>query len=469
MDVREAEAARPALSAIGRKSRPSMARMSDRAEAEPITFRARSATAPLARRHLKVLVPLGDQVLVSASNFATTALIARCLGLEAFGLYAMVWIAISLAFTIQLGLIVSPMMSIASKQTRTEQSTYLGSSLVHHAAFIVDSVAALYAFVDVSDHAHVAVAITPMVASLAGATYLMQDFARRLLFTMHCGRGVLLMDLVHQSLRISSILVIWHTRELSIDDVLWVMAGAALASTACAVPFATWIRFDRATFRASTMRQWRSARWLTGTGLMQWAAGNSALIVTGSLLGATTMGGLRSMQNILNILNVVREAMENIVPQQAGRAIALHGVRGLRRLMTRIFIAIALVSLVVVLSLALYGREIVHALYGEDFEKYAFYLQCSSVLFPIALIICTLTCTYRAFERTSYVFLSSIVAVALNLTLMTPAITGLGISGALVVNIATDCTLCLSLLFHLRAIRFVDPVIHGSLDGSTTP
>ena len=143
-------------------------------------------------------------------------------------------------------------------------------------------------------------------------------------------------------------------------------------------------------------------------------------------------------------------------------------VAGRRGVALLLVLCALLVLSIVVLSLALYGREIVHALYGEDFEKYAFYLQCSSVLFPIALIICTLTCTYRAFERTSYVFLSSIVAVALNLTLMTPAITGLGISGALVVNIATDCTLCLSLLFHLRAIRFVDPVIHGSLDGSTT-
>ena len=92
-----------------------MTQISGRAEIEPSRIEDRvSRLAPrfrpvLNRDHLTVLVPLGDQILVSASNFATTALVARCLGLEAFGLYATVWIAISLTFTVQLGLIVSPM------------------------------------------------------------------------------------------------------------------------------------------------------------------------------------------------------------------------------------------------------------------------------------------------------------------------------------------------------------------------
>eukprot|EP01042_Synura_sphagnicola_P026716 gene26716-34511_t len=58
----------------------------------------------------------GDQALSSACNFLTTILLARALGREAFGLYTMVWLALFFAMSLQLGLIVSPMMSIGTKE-----------------------------------------------------------------------------------------------------------------------------------------------------------------------------------------------------------------------------------------------------------------------------------------------------------------------------------------------------------------
>ena len=72
----------------------------------------------------------GDQALSSACNFLTTILLARALGLEAFGHYTMVWLALYFAMSLQLGLIVSPMMSIGTKEQGAEAEAYY-LSLIH--------------------------------------------------------------------------------------------------------------------------------------------------------------------------------------------------------------------------------------------------------------------------------------------------------------------------------------------------
>ena len=398
------------------------------------------------------VVTFADQILVSGCNFLSTALIARALGLAPFGWYTLIWLVVLLAGALQLGLIVSPMMSIGPKQGAVAADRYFSVLLVHEIVYCGMAVLGIWITVTLLTASAGTSTSVPVAAALAGGAYLAQDFARRLLFTRQRPRLVLMMDVVNQLSKLALIAWIWRVHALNIESALWIVGAAAIGSTLSVVVFLPTLRFDRADFWPTTVRQWRSARWLTGTGLMQWAGANSALIVTGSLLGPAAVGALRAAQTILGVLNISREAIENIVPQQAGRALARDGLPGLWAVLVKTAgLGLALGS-VVVLALVLLGGKVLRFVYGPDFERYGFVIAWLSLTFLSALMILTFVCGFRALERTLPVFMATSAATIVNLALMYPAVKTFGVSGAIGVLLASDWLVVAILVVRMRAV-----------------
>jgi len=65
---------------------------------------------PLLVRHVKANLAFVDQAFVSGMNFLTGLALARFLGLEGYGEYVLVYGAILFSSTVQMSLILSPMM-----------------------------------------------------------------------------------------------------------------------------------------------------------------------------------------------------------------------------------------------------------------------------------------------------------------------------------------------------------------------
>ena len=59
-----------------------------------------------------------DQALVSGSNFLSTIIIARILGLHDFGIFATLWIILLFINSLHVSTIVFPMMSLVPKQKK---------------------------------------------------------------------------------------------------------------------------------------------------------------------------------------------------------------------------------------------------------------------------------------------------------------------------------------------------------------
>ena len=69
---------------------------------------------------------VGDQALVSAMNFLTSAVLARMLGVHEFGVFSVFYIILQYLNSIQLALIVSPMMTLAPQITdESERAIFL--------------------------------------------------------------------------------------------------------------------------------------------------------------------------------------------------------------------------------------------------------------------------------------------------------------------------------------------------------
>ncbi|WID96686.1 lipopolysaccharide biosynthesis protein [Bosea vestrisii] len=388
----------------------------------------------------------GDQVLSSACNFLTTILLARALGLEAFGLYTMVWLALYLAMSLQLGLIVSPMMSIGTKEQGGEAEAYYTVVFLHQAGYVVIATGAIFAALMLAAGGAPPLAEVALPGSMAAASYLTQDFLRRYLFARSRPAGILLIDVINQILKLGALAALWQAGMINVANALWAVAGAATISTICGLSLSGPLVWRPQILTTVTGRQWRSARWLVLTGSVQWVLSYSGLLVTAGLFGPKVLGALRAAQSLLAVLNVVREALENIVPPLAGKALAEGGMPGLHRTLGRALLFAGLTGAVVVLCLGLFGPWLLHQLYGGEILEFDWVIIWYSFAFPMALMSLVLGCAFRALERTRPVFIAALVGGCFNLLAVYPAALFFGVAGLIAVTLLSELAALLVLV-----------------------
>lgn len=400
----------------------------------------------------------GDQALSSACNFLTTIVLARALGLEAFGVYTMVWLALYFAMSLQLGLIVSPMMSIGTKEQGAEAEAYYSVVFLHQAGYVVAAAAAVFAVLTFAGAA-APLAELALPGAMAAATYLTQDFLRRYLFARRRPAGILLIDAINQFLKLGALAALWQIGTLDVANALWAVAGAAAISTLCGLGMSGPLLWRRRLLTSVTGRQWRSARWLVLTGSVQWVLSYSGLLVTAGLLGPKVLGALRAAQSLLAVLNVVREALENIVPPLAGKAFAQGGMSGLNRTLGGAMLFAGLAGAAAVVGLGLFGPWLLQLLYGGEILEFDWVIVWYSLAVPMALISLVLGCAFRALERTRPIFLAALVGGCLNLLLVYPAALVFGVAGLIAVTLLSELAALVVLV--LLALRIPGLLAHA--------
>lgn len=378
-----------------------------------------------------------DQALSSACNFLTTILLARALGLEAFGVYTMVWLALYLAMSLQLGLIVSPMMSIGAKERGAEAEAYYTIVFLHQAGYVVVASGAIFAALTFAG-ADSALADAALPGAMAAASYLTQDFLRRYLFARRRPAAILLIDAINQILKLGALAALWQAGMIGVANALWAVAGAAVVSTVCGLGMSGPLLWRRQVLASVTGRQWRSARWLVLTGSVQWVLSYSGLLVTAGLFGPKVLGALRAAQSLLAVLNVVREALENIVPPMAGKAFAEGGMQALHRTLGRAMLFAGLTGGATVLGLGLFGPWLLHQLYGGEILEFDWVIIWYAFTFPMALTSPVLGCAFRALERTRPVFIASLVGGCFSLLAVYPAAATFGVAGLIAVTLLSE-------------------------------
>jgi O-antigen/teichoic acid export membrane protein len=403
---------------------------------------------------LSAAVTFADQALSSACNFLATVLLARALGLEFFGLYSTIWLAIYLAMSLQLGLIVSPMISIGGKSSGPETDAYYAVVLVHQAIYVVVAAACLYI---------TSMCLAVLMPKLGGvelpaaavtAAYLTQDFLRRYLFARRRPVAVFFIDCINHGFKISLLGALWWDDLMDIQSALWAVTGAGALSILCGLLFVGPLVWEPRLFRQTTARQWASARWLVLTGSVQWILGYSGMLVTTALLGPHVLGALRAAQSLLAVMNVVREALENIVPLLAGKAFATGGLPSLRGVVVFAMLFALVVGGAAVIGIDIFGAWLLHFLYGSEMREFDWVIRWYSLIFPMALMNVVLSCALRAVESTRPIFLASLAAAGFNLFSIYPAAVFFGLAGVIAVALLSEFIVLVMLWIFSPDLRF---------------
>ncbi len=402
---------------------------------------------------------LFDQALVSGANFATNILLARTLGKADYGVFALAWLAVLFANSLQYAFVVTPMVSIGPKQDVAVRPEYYGAVLVQELGFALLAAIVVLAGVQGAIRFFPAWRAGGLAWPLAGATfaYLLQDFLRRYFFATEQSAMALASDAVSYLIQLPILFLMVRRPHVPTSAILWVIAGTSFAGfLACAPKYAgKW--GGVCAVKDVFSRHWIMSRWLAPSAFMQWGAGNLFLMAAPVYYGAAAAAALRAAQNIVAVAHIWFLGLDNVVPAEAARQMHRGGAAALLRYIKTVLLRWGGVTLLFVGTVALFPRFWLHLAYGGKYAGDGSILRLYALLYFIIFLSGPLRAALQALEYTAPIFWSYPVLIAFSVALAGPFSRRLGLKGALLgmigVNLLFPAIIGVALALRMRRLN----------------
>lgn len=332
--------------------------------------------AALIARHRHINWALADQAVVSGSNFITGILLARFLGPESFGVYVLLQTALVYVNSFQGALIFQPMMSAAPQMEEGERSRYLQGVFALQ-LILSFGLAGIAWLLGTTTHGvwggEATSSLTPAVVlslSCALLAFQLQDWLRRYYFVLEMPRAAFINDVLNYGGQVAILGAAYVSGHLDVVTAFWIMAGACF--------FTFLFGFVRGMVkpvfsdaRAVLREGWRTGRDYLAAWQLQWAGSQGVLVVGAGMVGVHAAGGVRAATNIVGPINILFQAMENVVPVVAARRYDAKGLSGLSAYLYRVTLWGTALLLPMVAAAAIFAVPLMGFVYGEQYVVYA--------------------------------------------------------------------------------------------------
>ena len=367
---------------------------------------------------------IADQVFVSASNFATTILLVRGLGLREFGVFAVVYALMMLANNIQLSFICSPMITVSAlKEDGPPRASYLRGMFGVQIWFCVfiTLIAAVSSgfylrFKGLPGQMHLLPAFL-----VAMSAYLMQDWLRRYYFASGKALDAIWNDFISYPGQALLLLALYYFHRLTVNSALWSIAVTSGAAFLLGFLIER-LRFAQAEVRTAWQQSHRLSRDLAIASQLQWFVYQGAMLFGAGILGAEAAGSVRATQNVVGPINVAYQAMENLVPLRAGEEMRRGGIPQVVRFLVRFGLKGLAALSVLFLGMALFSKQFLTLFYGHKVGVYAGVLDLQMLYFLLLWPLRQLSYLFRTIDRTMSILMASLAAAVTSLVLLYPAV-----------------------------------------------
>lgn len=398
--------------------------------------------------HSRTNLALMDQAVVSGVNFLTGILLARFLGLEEFGRYTLVWMAVLLVNMLQLSLILHPMMSLGPKMPEQEMSGYFGAVLLQQ---VVLGVFCMLCIVLLGIGAHVYYPqwqadglVLPLIAVIIA--FQAQEFVRRCFFTQQRLQDALLNDVISYGGQLLLLLALFPLFKMKTDGVLWIIAF----TSAVAATVGFWrlrpFYWSLESFKHISLKHWRFSRWLAAGAFMQWIGGQFFVIASAAVFSATAAGAIAAARNIVGPTLILFSATENVVSVQASVSFKKGGWPSLKKYLLKVSLYGGLANGLICLAAALFAPFWMKTLFGQEYEQYAYLVYWFSVTHFLMFFIRPLLALFRTVEFTRPIALGSILPMVFSLASSVYLVKMMGLTGAMIVMLGIQGLIFLYLL-----------------------
>ncbi len=316
---------------------------------------------------------LADQALVSGSNFITGVLLARVMGLEAFGAYVVAQTYLLYANTFQASLVVSPMMTAVPAETdsRTQHQMvrgFFGYTLLVLCVTLVGVQILAWLMGLWSEHLGLEHLAWPLALAMVG--FQLQDWLRRALYVKTANRAVFFSDLLAYGGQLAALGWLGYTDELTPNTALLAMA-LAFSCSAVATALSYGIRPSYVEARMVIRQHWGASRDFLATWQLQWLGSQGVVLLGAGMIGQQAAGAIRAAQNLLGPINVAFQWMDNVVPVRAALHLRDAGRHALIAYLGRIGLVGAVALGLFALLLLPIDAWLMALLYGEEYRPFA--------------------------------------------------------------------------------------------------
>lgn len=316
---------------------------------------------------------LGDQALVSGSNFITGVLLARVMGLEAFGAYVVAQAYLLYANTFQASLVVAPMMTAVPAESdkeiqRKQLRGFFGYTLLVLCVTLggVQFIAWLMGWW--SEHLSLGPMIWPLAFAMAG--YQLQDWLRRALYVKVANRAVFFSDLLAYGGQLAILAWLIYSNNLTPNAALLALA-LAFSGSALVTAASHGLRPSYAEAVIVIKQHWSASRDFLLTWQLQWLASQGVILLGAGMIGQQAAGAIRAAQNLLGPVNVAFQWMDNIVPVRAALHLRDRGRHSLITYLGRLGLTGGVALGVFALLLLPIDEWLMTLLYGEEYRPFA--------------------------------------------------------------------------------------------------
>ncbi len=376
---------------------------------------------------------LTDQAVVSATNFLTNVMLARFMGLREFGIFALAWMSVLFANSIQYALIIAPMMSIGPKQEEHDRSRYFG------AVFFQEFVLALVCFILVFAvllmssrfFSHVDLHHLALPLAVSALAYQGQDFIRRYFFSIARNRCAFVDDLISYAPQLPIIFLLHRWGHLNSTTALWAMAGTSLVGLAAGWLWIEPLKFEWQAIKSVSQRHWKISRWLTGSALLQWTSGNLFIVAAPVYYGAAAAGVLKASQNLMGVTHIWFQGLDNVVPAETALRLRKGGIASMLAYTRSILAKWGGLTLVFALILGAAPAFWLRLLYGAQMAQYGYILRLFALLYVMIFVGGPLRAGLQALEFTAPIFWSYMAMSAFAVVFAGPAAKWMGLKGSM--------------------------------------
>lgn len=379
------------------------------------------------------LAALFDQGLVSGANFLTNVLLARAFGVREYGVFALAWIAVLFANSLQYALVVTPMMSVGPKQDEDDRPSYYGAVLVQQLSFACIAALGMFIGIRYSSYLFPDWKVAGLALPVCGATfaYLLQEFLRRYFFCTRQNKRALISDIVSYLTQVPIIFWICSRHLATLSNALWIISATSLAGFLACVQWFEPVILQWSAFKTVSLRHWRISRWLAPTAFLQWGAGNLFLLSAPVFYGAAASGALRAANNIIGVAHIWFLGLDNVVPAEAARRFRYSGPIGLTHYVREVFLRWGGVTLAFAAIIAAFPDFWLRITYGGKYSPDGDVLRLYALLYLIIFTLGPLRAGLQALEYTAPVLYSYPVLIVFSVTLAGPFARGFGLNGVL--------------------------------------
>lgn len=370
-----------------------------------------------------------DQAVFSGNSFVATALLARFLGIEHFGIFSSVVLAVYLLISMSNALIIQPMQVAYTRFANAK--SYLGFTMLAQLMFIalvllLVNGLALFGksyFSELNS-------INMLAVSGLAAFWLLHDYFRKLFLAIQHIKNTIVVDCILASIQLGGIIGLQVAHLLTLNAAIITLTISYVMASTVAFIISN-ISFSHIGFQKKYFTYHRKeGGFLFLSSLLQWWSSNLFVVASGLFLGVAALGAFRLVQSMFGVLNLLLQTYENYVLPKASKLFASSHIES-KHYLQSITKKGGLLFALVLVPLFVFSKQAILLFGGVPYAEYHFVVRGMVVLYAIIYFGYSVRLPIRLLTLNQSFFIGYCISFAFSALTFHYLLNTFGISGAI--------------------------------------